>query len=153
MTLAVSVIFAALMACYIIPAAFVEGSQFRLPTLLNRRAVAAMVPFQAGVALLKSEPARAEGQFRKALPLWERLVQDDPSELGNKIVLESTRTSLAITALRRAGLARQRTSSRNLAQRGTCSRRVRCPHRRGQPSIKIATSFGRLSCPLGRYQK
>ena len=52
LTLAVSVIFAALMACYIICAGYLEASQFRLPTPLYRRA---------------GDLAGAEAVYRRAL--------------------------------------------------------------------------------------
>lgn len=104
-TLTASVIFAALLACYFIWAGYLIANHFRLPTELNRRTAQAMAEFKSGVALLRLNPAKAEDHFRKALPLWERLVQDVPSELNYQITLEVVRTDLAIAAFAQARLA------------------------------------------------
>jgi len=57
-----------------------------------------MAQNEAGTALVNSDPAQAESYFRRALPLWEELVREVPSELDYQINLEATRTSLAIRA-------------------------------------------------------
>jgi tetratricopeptide (TPR) repeat protein len=108
LTLAASVTYAALFACSFIWGGHLNASQFRLPTAVNRKAAAAMAQFQAGAALLRSDPARAESHFRTALPLWEDLVRGVPSELDYRINLEATRTDLALTALAQGRLAEGR---------------------------------------------
>jgi tetratricopeptide (TPR) repeat protein len=98
LAMAASVAYTAILACFIVWAGYVNAVQFRLPTAVNRKAAAAMAQFEAGTALIKSDPAQAESHFRRALPLWEELVREVPSELNYQINLGATRTNLALSA-------------------------------------------------------
>jgi tetratricopeptide (TPR) repeat protein len=106
--MAASTIFAILILFVFIYTNYMNVNEFRLPTATNRKAAAALAQFQAGVELLQSDPARAEGHFLSALPLWENLVREVPSELDYQINLEATRTDLALTALAQGRLAEGR---------------------------------------------
>ncbi len=97
-TVAVSVTYVVVLACYITWAAYLGASQFRLPTAINRKAAAAMAQFQAGAAIQKLDRSRSEAHFRRALPLWEELVREVPSEPEYRINLELTRTVLGFSA-------------------------------------------------------
>jgi hypothetical protein len=108
LSLAASVTYAVALPCIIIWGAQLAVARFRLPTPVNRTAASAMAQFRSGAALLRSDPARAGDHFRKALPLWEALVREVPSEVDYRINLEATRTNLALTALALGRLAESR---------------------------------------------
>jgi len=103
-----SVAYAALLAGVIITGCFFSATQFRLPASVNRQAAAALAELQSAVALQMSDPARAEGHFRRAIPLWEELVREVPSELDYPINLQLTRTLLALSAGAQGRLAEAR---------------------------------------------
>src|SRR5262249_927909 len=56
-------------------------------------------------ALLRTDAAQAEAHLHRALPLWEGLVREVPSEPDYQINLEATRTNLAFIALAGGRLA------------------------------------------------
>jgi serine/threonine protein kinase/tetratricopeptide (TPR) repeat protein len=103
-----AVTYVAILAGYISWAGYLNATLVRLPTASNRKAAAAMAQFQAGSALLQTDPAQAEVHLRRALPTWEDLVREVPSELDYQINLEATRTNLAFIALARGRLAEGR---------------------------------------------
>ena len=61
LTMAVSVTYAAVLACFFIYAGYADASRFRLPTAVNRNAAAAQLQLQAGSRLIVSDPNEGRG--------------------------------------------------------------------------------------------
>jgi serine/threonine protein kinase/tetratricopeptide (TPR) repeat protein len=99
LALGTSVIYTATLASFIVWSYYTVGSQFRLPTEANRKPVTATALLNSGLALLQSNPAKAEKEFREAMKIWEELASQNPSEIEHQVNLEAARTNLGLAAL------------------------------------------------------
>jgi tetratricopeptide (TPR) repeat protein len=76
-----------------------------MPSASVRRTYeAALAGSRAGFNLFSSDPSRAHEHFRKAIPLWEKLVEDAPGEPEHRISLAIAHLNLGSLLLKRNSL-------------------------------------------------